>query len=154
MKKEKIEKPKKEKKQKKGYFDNNLMLDLMKDRNNIISEIEIEQDEDVKKKMTRRLEIVENKMGELYKEVAKGMMRRPNFINYPDDQQEDMISDALYCMTKAGAKYDTNFPNPFGYLSQITFHAFIQSIKNMKKRTGLFVNIDHITNMDAEDTWD
>lgn len=145
--KEKIEKPKKEKKKPKGYFDNKLMLDLMNEKNEIIAKLEIEPDETLSKRLYR----IEESIGKLYIEVANGMMRRPNFINYPPDQREDMISDALFCMTRAGAKYDTNFPNPFGYLSQITFHAFIQSIKNMKKRTGVFVNIDHLDNMDSEE---
>jgi hypothetical protein len=172
-KKEKIEKPKKEKKKPKGYFDNNLMLELMKERNTLIAKIELVLKEDGNSEETNnlititneddlevdniklKLERIENKIGALYIEVAKGMMRRPNFINYPEDQRDDMISDALYCMTKAGAKYDTNYPNPFGYLSQITFHAFIQSIKNMKKRTGVFVNIEHIGNLDGcDEVWE
>lgn len=167
----KIEKPKKEKKKKVGYFDNSIMLTLMKERLALLEKIELplleeghdeesnqtivvknEDEEDVKV-LQKKLSIVEEKIGALYIEVANGMMRRPNFINYPEDQKQDMLSDALYCMTKAGAKYDVNYPNPFGYLSQITFHAFIQSIKNMKKRTGLFVNIDHIENVDFEE-WD
>lgn len=141
--KEIVEKPKKEKKQKKGYFDNAIMLDLMKERNALEISLAIQHDT----LEETRLRKIEEKIGALYIEVAHGMLRRPNFINYPQDQKDDMISDALFCMTKAGAKYDTNYPNPFGYLSQITFHAFIQSIKNMKKRTGLFVSIEHIENL-------
>lgn len=137
------QKPKKEKKQKKGYFDNAIMLDLMKERNALEISLAIQHDT----LEETRLRKIEEKIGALYIEVAHGMLRRPNFINYPQDQKDDMISDALFCMTKAGAKYDTNYPNPFGYLSQITFHAFIQSIKNMKKRTGLFVSIEHIENL-------
>jgi len=171
-KKVKVEKPKKEKKKKAGYFDNTIMLDLMKKRNELLEKIElsiveeghseetnfvfsiVNEDQDVVKKIKKELSVVEEKIGALYIEVAKGMMRRPNFVNYPEDQQADMMSDALYCMTKAGAKYDTNYPNPFGYLSQITFHAFIQSIKNMKKRTGVFVSIEHIENLDSDESWD
>lgn len=141
--KEIVEKPKKEKKQKKGYFDNAIMLELMKERNALEISLAIQHDT----LEENRLRKIEEKIGALYIEVAHGMLRRPNFINYPQDQKDDMISDALFCMTKAGAKYDTNYPNPFGYLSQITFHAFIQSIKNMKKRTGLFVSIEHIENL-------
>ena len=149
----------KEKKQKKGYFDNTLMLDLMKERNQLTEEIETFvvsniEEESILQSKTIALDKIENKIGQLYKEVANGMMRRPNFINYPPDQKDEMISDALYCMVRAGAKYDVNFPNPFGYLSQITFHAFIQSIKNMKKRTGTFVNIEHIENLnEGMDEW-
>lgn len=137
------QKPKKEKKKKAGYFDNAIMLELMKERNALEISLAIQHDTLEETRLRR----IEEKIGALYIEVAHGMLRRPNFINYPQDQKDDMISDALFCMTKAGAKYDTNYPNPFGYLSQITFHAFIQSIKNMKKRTGLFVSIEHIENL-------
>ena len=137
------EKPKKRKK-KAGYFDNGEMIELFKEKYRLEA-LESGLDRD------RKLERVKNKIGVLYLKVADGMMKRPNFANYPPSQKEDMISDALFVMSRAGDRYDVNFANPFAYFSQITFNAFRYSLKNMKKRTGLFVIVNHLENFDGFD---
>jgi hypothetical protein len=137
------EKPKKKKK-KSGYFDNAEMLELFRQKYELEA---LERTPDVE----RKLERIKNKIGVLYIKVADGMMKRPNFANYPPSQKEDMLSDALFVMSRAGDRYDVNFANPFAYFSQITFNAFRYSLKNMKKRTGLFVIVNHLENFDGFD---
>jgi len=137
------EKPKKKKK-KSGYFDNAEMLELFRQKYELEA---LERTPDVE----RKLERIKNKIGVPYIKVADGMMKRPNFANYPPSQKEDMLSDALFVMSRAGDRYDVNSPNPFAYFSQITFNAFRYSLKNMKKRTGLFVIVNHLENFDGFD---
>jgi len=141
------EKVVKTRKKRKGYFDNPEMIELFKLRQSLEGrELNLEEE--------KLLYRTNNKIGKLYLKVAMGMMRRPNFINYPEMQQADMISDALFCMNRAGERYNTDFPNPFAYFSQITWHAYIQSIKNMKKREKLFVIVNHLENIDGFDEID
>lgn len=159
------------KKKKKGYFDNSEMLehlrnkkglsDLLKDvfiiektpltfytfeRMDVYPWKGVEYNRTEIERMYRR---VNDEVGKLYIKVAEGMMKRPNFINYPPDQRSEMLSDSLFFMTRAGERYDVNYPNPFAYFSQITFNSFLQSIKNMKKRITTFVYVDHLENFDG-----
>lgn len=162
------------KKKKKGYFDNGVMLDWLRKRNALKFNLNVEfksertESKDIicmlehitqttfhydgkeydEKDFNKLYDSVNNEVGKLYIKVADGMMKRPNFINYPPDQKIDMLSDALYFMSRAGERYDVNYPNPFAYFSQITFNSFLQSIKNMKKRITTFVCVDHLENFD------
>lgn len=169
------EKVEKVKKKKKGYFDNEEMLMWLRKRNAIkevmltefidesipdstevkaalyqVSDSQIVFEDKIytSESLAKVYDRVNNEVGKLYVKVAEGMMKRPNFINYPPDQKTEMISDALYFMTRAGERYDVNYPNPFAYFSQITFNSFLQSIKNMKKRISTFVCVDHLENFD------
>lgn len=141
---ENLEKPKKKKK-KAGYFDNAEMIEFLKEKQ------ALESLESMDLIQQRTYERLKNKIGVKYKQVADGMMKRPNFANYPPNQKDDMLSDALFCMARAGERYNVNFPNPFGYFSQITFNAFRYSLKHMKKRTKLFVIVNHLENFDGFD---
>lgn len=125
-----------------GYFDNEIMLNLFKEKYELMKNSEVNQ---------KMIDRIDNKIGRLYMKVAEGVMKRPNFINYPLEQKSEMISNALFCMSRAGKRYDLKYTNPFGYFSQITFHSFIQSIKDMKDRIGMFVSINHVENMDGID---
>lgn len=173
----KPEKPVKVKKKPKGYFDNEHMISLMKEKKALKECLALPfYIEDIDGSVTsilnvtlvhggefiifngdrlnisqieKKYESINNQVGRLYMKVADGMMKRPNFINYPPEQKSEMISDALYFMTRAGERYDVNYPNPFAYFSQITFHSFLQSIKNMKKRISTFVCVDHLENFDG-----
>lgn len=147
--------PKPIKPKSKGYFDNSEMLDYLRQKKEIKELLTIEMDvytfrevEYTKALMVRKFERVNNEIGKLYIKVANGVMKRPNFMNYPEDQKNDMLSDACYLMSRAGERYNTDYPNPFAYFSQITFNSFLQSIKNMKKRIGLLINVDYLENID------
>ena len=171
-----IDKVEKVKKKKKGYFDNDLMISYMTEklhmRDYLFIQFMKEENGEITRKRGMKLihtsptinykgesiplsdfnlkyDKINNEVGKLYAKVAEGMMKRPNFINYPPDQKVDMISDALFYMARAGERYDVKQPNPFAYFSQITFHSYLQSIKNMKKRIGLIVSIDHLENFDG-----
>lgn len=171
-----IEPIEKVKKKKKGYFDNEHMITMMTLKLKIrdylfVQFLKEENGEPTRKRgfkliqvdptldydgetitlaeLNNRYDKVNNEVGKLYAKVAEGMMKRPNFINYPPDQKVDMISDALFYMSRAGERYDVKQPNPFAYFSQITFHSYLQSIKNMKKRIGMLVSVDHLENFDG-----
>ncbi len=135
----------KPKRKKKGYFNNEEMLNLFIERNQLKS-IEEKTPEEIK-----QLRRTEEKIGVLFFKISEGMMRRPNFCNYDTATKEEMISDAVFNCLKASERYDVNFKNPFAYFSQISWNAFILNIKDMKKRTGLMVNISHVENLDGLD---
>lgn len=140
-----LKKPERKKRKRKGYFDNEEMLNLFREKQELEAKTELDRTQ------TIRLRRLNDKIAEKYIQVADGMMKRPNFINYPPHQKDEMLSDAVFIMRRAGERYNIDYPNPFGYLSQITFNAFIQSLKNMKKRTENIVIVNHLENFDGFD---
>lgn len=99
-------------------------------------------------------ETMSNKLAKMIFDIADHLSYSPNFINYP--YKEDMIGDAIHKMVSAiqnkkyklkGNKKNTEGEevfdekgnnilvdnNPFGYLTRVAFHAFINKIKKEKK---------------------
>lgn len=151
-KKVKVEKEIKEpkpKKKKAGYIDNERFLELLIERKATKDILEGELSAEERLFNERLLTKNHNEIGKMLILIAGGLMKRPNFINYPPDQQIDMISDAIYCMAKFLDKYDTQRTNPFAYFSQISWNAFLQSIGNMKKRVAVMVNVEYVDNYDT-----
>ena len=132
-------------KKKKGYFSNEEMLNLFILKNTLKA---IENKNSDEEKQLRR---TEEKIAVLFFKISEGLLRRPNFCNYDTTTKENMISDAVFNCLKASERYDVNFKNPFAYFTQISFNAFRLNIKDMKKRTGLMVNINHLDNLDGCD---
>lgn len=130
----------KRKKDKAGYFDNEEMLNLLKERNSL-------KEKESSKETDLLLKRVENKIGLNLFRISERMMHRPNFCNYDSTTKSEMISDAVFNCLKASDRYDVNYPNPFGYFTQITWNAFILNIKAMQKRTEKIVNINHLDNL-------
>lgn len=131
-------------KAKKGYVNNERFLELLKERQAIIASPEFCQED-------RHFTKIDREIGKIFLSISEGMMRRPNFINYPPQQKVDMTSDAVYNMLRAADNYDTARTNPFAYFSQITFNAFLQSIQGMKKNISKFVVVEFLDNFDTFD---
>lgn len=131
-------------KEKKGYVDNERFLELLKIRQTMLA-TEGFSDSD------RTFIKINREIGKIFLAISEGMMRRPNFINYPPQQKVDMTSDAVYNMLRAADNYDTARSNPFAYFSQITFNAFLQSIQGMKKNIAKFVVVEFLDNFDSLD---
>lgn len=145
--KEQNEKPKKKKKA--GYIDNEAFLFLLILRKQLLKDLESLTDEKEISIQNKAIVKNRNEIGKMLIQIANGLSKRPNFINYPDDQKSEMISDAIFCMTKFMDRYDTSRTNPFAYFSQISWNAFLQSITNMKKRISTFVSAEYIDNYDG-----
>lgn len=135
-----VEKIKKVKK-KKGYFSNEEMLNLFIKRN------ELKQIEDQTEEVLKQIDKVNEKIANNYIKLTWNLMHKPNFCNYDELTKQEMISDALFSCLKAGEKYDVQFKNPFAYFTQISWNAFIQGIKQMKRRTNVIVSVDHVENI-------
>lgn len=129
---------------KKGYVDNERFLELLKERQAMLASPTFLQED-------RNFTKVNREIGKIFLAISEGMMRRPNFINYPPQQKVDMTSDAVYNMLRAADNYDTARTNPFAYFSQITFNAFLQSIQGMKKNISKFVVVEFLDNFDSFD---
>lgn len=129
---------------KKGYVDNERFLELLKERQSMLASPDFFQED-------RQFTKVNREIGKIFLAISEGMMRRPNFINYPPQQKVDMTSDAVYNMLRAADNYDTARTNPFAYFSQITFNAFLQSIQGMKKNISKFVVVEFLDNFDSFD---
>ncbi len=138
-------KAKKPGRKKKGYFDNEEFLNLINERNRLDAIQDKTREESI------QLRRIRDKISSKYLEVATNFLKKVNFINYPESQQDDMRSDAVFLMNRAGERYNTNYLNPFAYLSQITSNAFKQSLNQMHKRVELFKVVDHLENFDGSD---
>lgn len=76
---------------------------------------------------------IDNYLGIVIMEIAKRLSFRPNFINY--SYKSEMVSDAI----ENGLKVIDNFDpakssNPFAYLTQIMWNAFIRRIQIEQKQ--------------------
>lgn len=136
-------KEQKPKKKKKGYFNNEYMISLFIERNSLREVAEPTKEQE------RRLRKVEDEIGVLYFKISDNLLHRPNFCNYDILTKSEMISDAVFNCLRAGENYDVKFTNPFAYFTQISWNAFIQDIKAMKKRSNFMKSLDHVENMNG-----
>ena len=100
---------------------------------------------------------VTNYIGECFLKIATHLSYRPNFINYT--YREEMISDGIEnCL-----QYVKNFNpeksnNPFAYITQIIYYAFLRRIAKEKRQTHIKNKMiekdtfDSYTTMDGDDT--
>jgi len=102
-------------------------------------------------------QVVYNEIGRKFLAIVKNQLRLPCFINYTDDRKSEMISDALFYMSKNLDKYDPGYSsgnamegNPFSYFTMIAQRAFLQKIAEYKKRDAIMRPISYIENL--EDT--
>ncbi len=83
--------------------------------------------------------------------IATNQLRLPCFINYSKDRKTEMISDALYLMSKKLPKYDPSYiPNPFSYFTQTAYRAYQQRLNIFKKRDSTLKSISHIENLEQK----
>lgn len=100
--------------------------------------------------------IVYNEIGKKFLAIVKNKMRMPCYINYTDDRKSEMISDALWYMTKNLNKYDPAFmmgdeprKSPFAYFGMVADNAFLQKIAEYQKRDKIFRPIGYIDNIEG-----
>lgn len=136
-------KEQKPKKKKKGYFSNEDMINLFIERNALR---DIQEPDEITVLKLRR---VNEKIAVLYYKISDNLLHRPNFCNYDILTKSEMISDAVFNCLRAGENYDVKFTNPFAYFTQISWNAFIQDIKAMKKRSNFMKSLDHVENMNG-----
>lgn len=63
--------------------------------------------------------------------IAENLIKKGNFSSYPFTQ--DMIGDGIENCVKYFDSFNTDYKNPFAYLTQIIKNAFILRIKKEKK---------------------
>jgi len=77
--------------------------------------------------------IMPDYIGECILKIANKFAYRNNFINY--SYRDEMIADGIEVCITGVKKFDhTKWDNPFAYLTQCCFYAFISRIKREKKQ--------------------
>ena len=99
---------------------------------------------------------VPNYVGECFLKIANHLSFRPNFINYT--YRDDMISDGIEnCLQYLDNFNPKTSNNPFAYLTQIIYYAFVRRIQKEKKQTTIKhrmiqnANYDDMTLQPGED---
>jgi hypothetical protein len=87
-----------------------------------------------------------NYIGECIIKIASKFAYRNNFINY--SYRDEMISDGIEACVTGVKKFDTAYSNPFAYLTQCCFYAFISRIK--REKTQQYVRSEMIKNFGIE----
>ena len=76
--------------------------------------------------------IIPDFIGKCFIDIATNLASRRNFVGYK--YKEDMISDALFDMTRYVSKFNSEKTNnAFSYFTQIAFFAFLRRIAKEKK---------------------
>lgn len=100
--------------------------------------------------------IVYNEIGKKFLSIVVNKLRMGCYINYTEDRKSEMISDALWYMTKNLSKYDPDFmdgdllkKSPFSYFGMVADNAFLQKIEEYRKRDTMFTAISYIDNIQS-----
>lgn len=90
---------------------------------------------------------VSNYIGECIFSIATNLSKKPNFYRYPF--REDMIMDGVENCLAYVHNFDENkTTNPFAYITQIVFYAFLRKIAKEKKQMYIkFKRSQHIIGM-------
>ena len=106
------------------YIDNKLFYSEMIEWKNQVKSAE--ETDDPKPPVTEYI-------GQCFLLIAERLSTRPNFVNYPF--REEMVGDAIEnCLMYAGNFDPDKSKNPFAYLTQITYYAFLRRIQREKKQ--------------------
>jgi hypothetical protein len=92
---------------------------------------------------------LQNEIGKCFISIVNGLLRNPSFINYSSDRHDEMMSEALFYMSKKLPTYtpDVNIKgrdNPFSYFTMIAYRAIIQRINFYNRRDKIFKPINYI----------
>lgn len=98
-----------------------------------------------------KVDKIKNKIGTCFLLICDNIMKLPSFTNYSDDRKGDMISDALWVMTRYMNRYNLEKSNPFAYFTTICRNAFIHQISERKKYSKKFKSLTYIENLDGEE---
>lgn len=104
----------------------------------------------VKTRMYNRLQ---NKLGNMFLSICRGLLTKPNYINYTWDRKDDMISEATYHMSRYVLMFDVEQTYPFSYFTSICDRAFKQCINKNNKYTNKFQPLVYIENMHLNDAF-
>ena len=91
-----------------------------------------------------------NELGKIFILISQNLLNKGNFINYTQDRKDEMVSDATYFMTNYVDRYKTEKNNPFAYFTRVAYNAFVQNLKDYKKRSDKFKSIEYIDNFDQQ----
>ena len=106
------------------YVDNAKFLEAM---------IEYKKEYIKAKEENADLPMISEYLGSVFLKIAQRLSFRPNFINYAF--KNDMISDGIEnCLHYIHNFNPERSNNPFAYLTQIIFYAFIRRIQKEKKQ--------------------
>ena len=79
---------------------------------------------------------VSNYIGECFLKIATHLSYRPNFINYM--YREDMIGDGIENCIQYIHNFDPEkSKNPFAYLTQIVYYAYLRRIAKEKRQQSI-----------------
>jgi hypothetical protein len=94
---------------------------------------------------------LQNKLGRIFLAICKGLLTKPNFINYTPDWKDDMISEATFHMSRYVLSFDLKQTNPFAYFTTVCNNAFLQYLIKQNKYTDKFQPLIYIENMHNKD---
>ena len=79
---------------------------------------------------------IPNYIGEAIILINDNLIKKPNFSGYSPQWKQEMLSDGkLDCIAAVKNFNPDRTDNPFGYFTQIAWHAFIRRITKEKKQT-------------------
>lgn len=91
--------------------------------------------------------IMSDYIGECIIKIANKFAYRNNFINY--SYRDEMVADGIEVCLTGVKKFDIEkFKNPFAYLTQCCFYAFISRIK--REKTQQYIRSELMKNYDQE----
>ena len=96
---------------------------------------------------------VYSKIGKCFLLIAKNLLNSPRYINYTQNWKDEMLSNALYYMTKRIYSYDPTMSdkeNPFNYFTTVAINAFEQTLTKQRKISDSFQSLDYIENMEEK----
>jgi len=92
----------------------------------LLSEIKIYKDSGV----------MSEKLGEMILEIANNFSSRGSFAGYT--WRDDLVADGVLTCVKYLKNFDhTKSSNPFSYITQICYHAFLNYIKTQNKHSEI-----------------
>ena len=100
-----------------------------------------------------------NKLAECFMLVAKNLLNKPNFINYSNDRKADMMSEALFFMTKYHENYTADYAkkhnikeNPFAFFTMVAWNGFVQIIKKYKYFDTTNISLNFFDSLETSTT--
>lgn len=112
-------------KKKNHYVDNEKLLEEI-----LLYKEEVKQ---AKERGEEKRPQMNNYLGGAIFEIANRFSRRPNFINYT--YRDDMVEDAVENCIRYICNFDPEKSrNPFAYITQISYYAFLRRINKEKKQ--------------------
>lgn len=122
-----LEKPKKVPKIKSHYINNEKLLETLINYKKLVAEYKESPDTLTKPK-------IPDYVGTAILMIAERLASRPNFANY--SYRDEMVSDGIEnCLTYIDNFNPDKSKNPFAYITQIIYYAFLRRIQKEKKQS-------------------